>query len=80
MSKSARNKKAKAAQAFEQHPPRCASCQNFTPHAPGIPGVREWAPARCQVGGFAVCSHSICDEWLGINGERLEHIEALVPA
>ena len=63
---------AKAAQNYEQYPPRCGSCVRFTPPRLGVPGGAAYAPGRCGLGGFAASPGGICDQWRGRDGSVLE--------
>lgn len=70
-------REARKAQGFEYSPARCLNCQRFEPAIHGVPPIGErpavpYKPPRCGLGGFEVRTSSICDEWLGKNGETLE--------
>lgn len=62
-------------QGFELNPPRCLNCQHFSPPVHGVNLVNKktsYRPPSCRLGKFAVKSSSICDKWLGTDGEKLE--------
>lgn len=75
--------RAKAAQGYEQNPPRCSSCKNFAPEqrasaAVIVAGVQmapplQYLAAHCKIGGFAVSPQGVCDLWVHkMTGETLE--------
>lgn len=71
--------KARAAQDFELNPPRCMNCENYSPQKHGAPETEHWGKveyerAKCRLGGFIVKTWSICNLWVGRNGEKLERV------
>lgn len=56
---------------YEQHPPRCLNCQRWEPPVHGVPGRTPYKQAWCSLGDFATGPGSICDHWLGKDGETL---------
>lgn len=66
----ARSKAARAAQGYDDKPPRCGECVSFVPCGHKRGG--RWQPPTCAIGGFAVQSFGICDRWQGANGDTLE--------
>lgn len=75
--------RAKAAQGYEQYPPRCSGCKHFAPEQKAsaaivVSGVQlapplQYLPAHCKIGGFAVNPNGICDLWVHkTTGEALE--------
>lgn len=76
MSKESQRIKAARKQAgFELNPPRCTSCQHFRPPVHAVPGVSFYVAPACWLHDINVRPHSICDSWLGLDGQRLEGME-----
>jgi hypothetical protein len=65
-----RSKASRAAQGYDNKPPRCGECVHFVPCGHKRGG--RWQPPTCAIGGFAIESFGICDRWQGANGETLE--------
>lgn len=65
------SKKRRKLMGYEQHPPRCINCQHFDPPVHGVPGVTFFKTSSCLLGEFQTGAQSICDHWVGINGEKL---------
>lgn len=57
---------------FEFNPPRCINCRYYQPPIYGVPGKTAYRAPKCEIGGFNVNPHSICDLWTGRNGDVLE--------
>jgi hypothetical protein len=65
----------RAHQGFEFNPPRCMNCEHFKPPVHGVPvpgKKKQYRPPSCGLGGFLVEAHSICNKWIGRDGETLE--------
>lgn len=62
----------RAAQGYEQHPPRCVNCSHFRPAMEAVVGKRPYVQAMCGLGHFPVAIYAICDEWRGKDGATLE--------
>ena len=66
-----RRRLARAAQGFEHNPPRCINCEHYRPPVHAVPKKTVYREPFCNFGHFEVTPHSICDEWLGKDGETL---------
>lgn len=65
---------------FEMNPARCVNCNHYKPASFGTPrGIeqkqRYFRAPQCGLGGFVVKAHSICDKWVGKDGETLEQAD-----
>jgi len=65
-------RRARENQGFEWRPPRCLNCDHYQPPTHGVPSRQQYTAPRCKLGKFAVEPYSICDQWHGANGDRLE--------
>ena len=57
---------------FEYNPPRCCNCDHFKPPVFGVPGRKFYRAPSCKLHDFEVTPISICNTWLGRDGEVLE--------
>ena len=70
--KKRKRKAAKLAQNFENNPPRCGNCENFSPPKLGVVEKHAFVEPRCKIGDFVCWPKSICDAWVGRDGETIE--------
>lgn len=70
--KKKKRKAARDAQNFEMNPPRCSNCEHFSPPIHGVAEKHKYKEPRCGLGGFVCWPKSICDAWVGRDGETIE--------
>lgn len=70
-SRKRRNQKKREAMGYDPDPPRCATCKALVPALLAVPGKAVYRPAHCNVLGFPIKLHGICDCWTSKTGETL---------
>ena len=67
-----RNHKKRETMGYDPDPPRCANCKDLVPVMLAIPGKAAYRPAYCNVLGFPIQLHGVCDCWTSKSGETLQ--------
>ena len=67
-----RNRHKREAMGYDPSPPRCGTCKDVVPAMLAVPGKAAYRPPYCNMLGFPVKLHGICDSWTSKSGETLE--------
>jgi hypothetical protein len=62
---------------YEHNVPRCAICANFQKSKVVLTtdSMTKRINHHCNRHGFSVALNSVCDTWVGVDGDILEHSE-----
>lgn len=66
-----KNRNKRQVMGYEPNPPRCENCKDLVPAMLAIPGKAVYRAPHCNVLGFPVKLHGICDSWTSKTGETL---------